>query len=113
MGWTARGHTSNLWLPGKGGQVVFIEPRSTGEVARTVHKPLARLFNCYAYCCWYSGRKLARLSLAAVKPVLGVADKSCPRPWLLRREGSVGGGLVGWQVVAIQFSEAKVSVIPP
>lgn len=43
--WAARGHTSNLWLLGEGGQVVFEEPKSTWEVAQKVHKPLApRIF---------------------------------------------------------------------
>lgn len=35
-----------------------------------------------------------RLSLAAVKPVLGVTDESCPPPLASTQGGSVDGGLV-------------------
>lgn len=41
MGWAARGHSSNLWLPGEGSQVVFKEPGNSREVAQKVQTPLA------------------------------------------------------------------------
>lgn len=45
MRWAAKGHTSNLWLPGEGGQVAFKRTRSTRDRAQKVHKPLAlRIF---------------------------------------------------------------------
>lgn len=57
-----------------------------------------------------------RLPLAAVKPVLGVADKSCLLPLASTQGGSVDGGccaLVGGQVVTLQFAKVKISVLRP
>lgn len=57
-----------------------------------------------------------RLPLAAVKPVLGVADKSCLLPLASTQGGSVDGvccSLVGGQVVAFQFANVKISMLRP
>lgn len=95
-GWAARGHASNLWLPGEGGREAAERPGSAGEVAPIARSPCSYFIIMRVAVRILLGGGGERQPPAPMKPVLGVAHKPCSLSraargvWGVRRLGGIG-----------------------